>query len=348
MGLEESASSPMITVKCGSRTATPAYDAIGSAAELHACIRKSLDIAEDAAIRVMHRGHILPDGPDSLISSGLNCGSKVLVMFSSALALSAAASARPERMRSFEEDDQRTRTGGLGPSVRGGEAPRKTQQAPSQYRFHALDALQVSGAAKPGREVALQRLRELSTDPAICAILAEHRWSVGILKEMPPEGLVGVSSSCLMGLNRNRGQEIILRLRTDNMQGLRPLAALVPVLLHELTHNVHDEHDDQFKALNSQLSREYALHRSRLGRGATVSGTPSMPAAEPEDYVPRPDGHAVGGSPDATLRPRDAAAQAAITRAAAAAAAALPAASRASIVVANGVSDCVECEGTGD
>ena len=43
------------------------------------------------------------------------------------------------------------------------------------------------------------------------------------------QGYVGVSSSCLMGLNRNRGQSIHLRLRTDDWKGLRPYAAVVQV-----------------------------------------------------------------------------------------------------------------------
>lgn len=43
------------------------------------------------------------------------------------------------------------------------------------------------------------------------------------------QGYVGVSSSCLMGLNRNRGQSIHLRLRTDDWHGLRPYEAVVQV-----------------------------------------------------------------------------------------------------------------------
>ena len=43
------------------------------------------------------------------------------------------------------------------------------------------------------------------------------------------QGYVGVSSSCLMGLNRNRGQSIHLRLRTDDWKGLRPYEAVVQV-----------------------------------------------------------------------------------------------------------------------
>ena len=36
---------------------------------------------------------------------------------------------------------------------------------------------------------------------------------------MPPEGKVGVSPVCILGVNINRGQEVSLRLRTDDLKG---------------------------------------------------------------------------------------------------------------------------------
>lgn len=41
---------------------------------------------------------------------------------------------------------------------------------------------------------------------------------MGLLSEMPPEGKVGVSAVCVLGYNVNRGQEISLRLRTDDLK----------------------------------------------------------------------------------------------------------------------------------
>lgn len=211
-------------------------------------------------------------------------------------------------MRGFEEDDRRVRTGGLGGS---NAAARPQKSAASlQHCFAALEALPVPSTVKPSQEAALRLLRALSNDPAVLAILAEHRWTVGALKEMPPEGLVGVSASCLMGLNRNRGQEIILRLRTDDWCGLRPYAAVIDVLMHELAHNVHDEHDADFKALNSQLKREYVLHRSRLSRGQTVGGSTASELCQPSaDEVSQ----VVGGAAP-LVDARTAAAQAALAR----------------------------------
>ena len=68
------------------------------------------------------------------------------------------------------------------------------------------------------------------------------------------EGKVGVSESCVLGYNVNMGQEIHLRLRTDDMRGFRVYARISRNPLHELTHNVHGPHDINFKRLCSQLN----------------------------------------------------------------------------------------------
>lgn len=47
------------------------------------------------------------------------------------------------------------------------------------------------------------------------------RWTVGTLAEMYPDGKVGVDPVCVLGLNQNKGQKILLRLRTDDLLGFR-------------------------------------------------------------------------------------------------------------------------------
>ena len=59
-----------------------------------------------------------------------------------------------------------------------------------------------------------------------------------MLAEMYPDGKVGVDPVCVLGLNRNKGQQILLRLRTDDLQGFRKFLSIKQVLCHELTHNV--------------------------------------------------------------------------------------------------------------
>lgn len=73
------------------------------------------------------------------------------------------------------------------------------------------------------------------------------RWEVGLLSEMPPEGKVGVSAMCILGYNVNAGQEISLRLRTDDLKGFRRYDRIRETLCHELAHMVHSEHDANFK-----------------------------------------------------------------------------------------------------
>lgn len=38
---------------------------------------------------------------------------------------------------------------------------------------------------------------------------------------MYPDGKVGVDPVCVLGLNQNKGQKILLRLRTDDLLGFR-------------------------------------------------------------------------------------------------------------------------------
>ncbi|OBZ83710.1 hypothetical protein A0J61_08243 [Choanephora cucurbitarum] len=64
--------------------------------------------------------------------------------------------------------------------------------------------------------------------------MANRRWSVGELIELTP------FEASILDYNRNAGQLIALRLRTDDLSGFRHYDSIRKVLLHELTHNVLD------------------------------------------------------------------------------------------------------------
>jgi len=128
----------------------------------------------------------------------------------------------------------------------------KREHANNPYRFHDLQTL--SGLDDEAR--ARQLLELLSSDPGVLAVMKKHKWSVGALCEMYPEGYVGVSDICVMGLNQNKGQKIFLRLRTDDLKGFRKLLSIKKVLYHELAHNEHSDHDDKFYMLMRQIERE--------------------------------------------------------------------------------------------
>lgn len=68
--------------------------------------------------------------------------------------------------------------------------------------------------------------------------MARYQWRVGLLSELPPQGKVGISPVCVLGLNVNRGQEIKLRLRTDDLRGFRKYDKIRETLIHELAHMV--------------------------------------------------------------------------------------------------------------
>lgn len=122
-----------------------------------------------------------------------------------------------------------------------------------QYGFGAIEVL----PGLPEQERARAILEELAQDPGVLHVMATFKWNVGALCELYPEvsshfaeglwtrlgltsalcggthsfppvthvhrtrqGYVGVSDVCVMGLNQNKGQKILLRLRTDDLKVL--------------------------------------------------------------------------------------------------------------------------------
>jgi hypothetical protein len=132
------------------------------------------------------------------------------------------------------------------------KAKKEAKTSPYIGRYEVLPQFTNPPAAK-----AMKLLKRISTDPGILAIMKKYNWHVGTLKEMPPEGLVGVSEVCVLGYNQNMGQAIALRLRTDNLKGFRYYNVVMETMLHELCHMVHSEHDSKFWTLFRQLKREY-------------------------------------------------------------------------------------------
>ncbi|CRK24767.1 hypothetical protein BN1708_003885, partial [Verticillium longisporum] len=111
----------------------------------------------------------------------------------------------------------------------------------------------------PRPEQSLALLNRLKADPGIRASMAKHAFTVQLLTEMEP--LANTSSTHegttrLLGLNRNKGEVIELRLRTDAHDGYRDYKTIRRTLCHELAHNVHSDHDKDFWALCRQIERE--------------------------------------------------------------------------------------------
>jgi len=86
--------------------------------------------------------------------------------------------------------------------------------------------------------------------------MKKHDWRIGLLEEMPPEGFVGISPVCVLGVNTGKGMKVALRLRTDDRLGFRNYHTIRSTLLHELAHNDISEHDQSFWQLVSKLNKQ--------------------------------------------------------------------------------------------
>ncbi|KAH6977317.1 WLM domain-containing protein [Ilyonectria sp. MPI-CAGE-AT-0026] len=125
----------------------------------------------------------------------------------------------------------------------------------SQYTFLKVRPLQ--GLPNPERSQSL--LMRLKEDPGIRASMRKHKFTVALLTEMEPLAHTQTThegTSRILGLNRNQGEVIELRLRTDAHDGYRDYKTIRKTLCHELAHNVHGPHDRNFWDLCHQIEKE--------------------------------------------------------------------------------------------
>jgi len=123
--------------------------------------------------------------------------------------------------------------------------------ANATYTFHTL--LPLPHLPHPSHSLAY--LTRLRADPGILAAMATHRFSVPLLTEMDPAAHTTHDARTL-GLNRNKGEVIELRLRTDAGDGYRDYKTIRKTLCHELAHCVWAEHDGRFWELCASIERE--------------------------------------------------------------------------------------------
>ncbi|KAI1496262.1 ubiquitin/metalloprotease fusion protein [Biscogniauxia marginata] len=164
----------------------------------------------------------------------------------------------------------------------------------SQYTFMAVRAL--PNLPRPERSLAL--LERLKADPGIRAAMRAHRFSVGLLTELEPLSNTASThegTTRLRGLNRNRGEVIELRLRTDAYDGYRDYRTVRDTLCHELAHNVHSEHDRQFWDLCRQIEREVARADWKSGGRSVGGGDYYEPGEEQEEEIVHDHGGWTGG-----------------------------------------------------
>ncbi|CAI5730089.1 unnamed protein product [Hyaloperonospora brassicae] len=163
--------------------------------------------------------------------------------------------------------------------------------ARSEYGFQALEPLPQFADKEKARAL----LQTLANDRGLLAVMAEHKWNVGVLAEMPATGKVGVDPVCVLGLNQNKGQKILLRLRTDDLLGFRKYLSIKKVLFHELSHMVYSEHDSNFYQLMRQIEKECNELDWTSSGGAATGGSRIMSYDEEDSSEGSHSGHRLGG-----------------------------------------------------
>ncbi|KAK4189933.1 DNA-dependent metalloprotease WSS1 [Podospora australis] len=163
------------------------------------------------------------------------------------------------------------------------QSSRRPSMAAATYTFQSISVL--PHLPSPSRSRAL--LERLKTDPGIVATMQKHHFTVGLLTEMDPLQHTAASHegvTRILGLNRNKGEVIELRLRTDAYDGYRNYRDIRKTLCHELSHNVHWNHDSEFWKLTRQIEKEVEMADWKSG-GRTVGDEEfyEPPGGEEED-----------------------------------------------------------------
>ncbi|KAI3753405.1 hypothetical protein L2E82_25457 [Cichorium intybus] len=201
------------------------------------------------------------------------------------------SSRKDTRIAGFDEEEKRMRQR----MSNGFDTPLKLPQG--NYIFGDFKTLDLPGIKlNPPASEALRLMHTLAADRGIVAVMNKHKWRVGIMTEMAPEGYVGVSPVCILGLNKNKGEEISLRLRTDDLKGFRKYQSIKKTLLHELAHMVFSEHDANFYALDKQLNLEANALDWTRSTAHTLSGSHMNQHYEPDFHVESNNlSHKLGG-----------------------------------------------------
>ncbi|KAI9173302.1 hypothetical protein H9P43_007433 [Blastocladiella emersonii ATCC 22665] len=222
-----------ITLEVAFQRRTFHLDAVDPAATTLGSVKEMLAEWSGVPIagqKLMYKGKLLANDAADLAASGITASAKLL--------LSGSSAADVKRIQ-----DKRTAAPYKPVSL---YAKKPASAAPaSQYTFHAIEVLPLPQADRA--RAVLERLRD---DTGVRAIMDANRWAVGKLIELSP------TEHTILGYNRNKGQVIALRLRTDDFAGFRHFDGVCKVLLHELAHMVHSDHDEQFHALNRKLNKD--------------------------------------------------------------------------------------------
>ncbi|KAF4344819.1 ubiquitin metalloprotease fusion [Fusarium beomiforme] len=202
------------------------------------------------------------------------------------LTLMGSGAAEIQQVQDMAERVAKRNAARMAQRTKARHAPTRRNPQDSQYTFLQVRPLQ--GLPNPDRSQKL--LLRLKEDPGIRAAMTKHKFTVGLLTEMEPLSHTQTThegTSRILGLNRNQGEVIELRLRTDAHDGYRDYKTIRKTLCHELAHNVHGPHDRNFWDLCHQIEREVDAADWKSGGhtiGETSRYTISGRDEEEEDY----------------------------------------------------------------
>ena len=185
--------------------------------------------------------------PDTLLSSFSTSKSKITLLGSTTKEIS-ELNANIAKVRIASE--KRLAAKRAAPKASSHRDWKKIQDE-TTYAFHSIRPLPYL----PNPQRSQRFLERLAQDPGIKAAMRSHKFSVGMLTEMNPAEHTTHESRTL-GLNRNHGEVIELRLRTDRYDGYRDYRIIRKTLCHELAHNVYGDHDRNFWDLTGQIEKE--------------------------------------------------------------------------------------------
>jgi hypothetical protein len=232
------------------------------------------------SVKLIYKGKVLIEDDDRIINAFGDKPAKAYRLLATGLSVSEQTEIQLEHERGIKNaprirDDltdqgqqEMIRRRKLGKTVLHKAAAAKSSSVggPKKYGFGGIETLPNLPDMSKARDI----LSQLANDPAVLAVMAKHQWNVGCLAELYPEGKVGQSAVCVMGLNQNKGQKILLRIRTDDLRGFRKMLSIRKVLFHELAHNVHSDHNQDFFQLMRQIEREYNEMDWTQGSGTSV------------------------------------------------------------------------------
>ncbi|KAG7664197.1 uncharacterized protein J8A68_002260 [[Candida] subhashii] len=144
---------------------------------------------------------------------------------------------------------------GYGSYNKGTKQPNKPSPVSNIGRIGSLNRY-------PDKEYANSLLHDVAK--LVAPIIHENNFKVGTLCEMFP------NDPNLLGLNVNRGQKILLRLRYhSNDRSFYPMSDIVGTFLHELTHNLYGAHDQKFYDFLDKLKKRF--EEIQYGGGANMN-----------------------------------------------------------------------------